>query len=316
MAGLRNFLITFILSLLIFSVAGYMLVGFVNANIADIMNPTEPSSGEDTTDPTGPTDESGTAVDPTGDDVKGSSFTGVLIGRDKADTENKKGSEVDSILLIRVNKEKKCFVFTSVPANMRVYVGGYYVKLSQVYDDYGIDFFTDKISALTGIKVNYYADIDMEGFINVFDILGGVTYDVPQDMLYTPPGASKPEIDIKKGKRTLTSAQALDVLRFKSYSNGDVGRTTLQRDFLKAVFRQKVSLDNLTKAPEVFSLLVKYMKTNMELSDFTANIDLIFSYSKYTQVDIAYPGMVKTIDDVVYFEPNTDQMISRMKEYR
>ncbi|MHC1695565.1 MAG: LCP family protein [Eubacteriales bacterium] len=300
MAGLRNFLITFVLSLVIFSVAGYMLVGFVNSNIADLMNPTDTSSEEETTDPTGPTDEGGTTLDPSSEDVKGTSFTGVLIGRDKADEANKKASEVDTILLIRVNKEKKCFVLTSVPANMRVYVGGYYVKLSQVYDDYGVEFFVDKIAALTGMKVNYYADIDMEGFIKVFDILGGVTYDVQQDMQYTPPGASKPEIDIRKGRRTLTSAQALDVLRYKSYSNGDVGRTALQRDFLKAVFRQKVSIDNLTKAPEVFSLLVKYMKTNMELSDFTANIDLIFSYSKYEQVDIAYPGTVKTIDDVGY----------------
>ena len=316
MAGLRNFLITFVLSLLIFSVVGYMLVGFVNDNIADIMNPTEASSEEETTEPTGPTDPDGTAIEPNTDEVKGSSFTGVIIGRDKADPDSKKAAEVDSILLIRVNKDKKCFVFASVPANMRVYVGGYYVKLSQVYDDYGVEFFVDKISALTGLKVNYYADIDMDGFIKIFDVMGGVTYDVPQDMLYTPPGANKPEIDIKKGRRTLTSEQALKMLRFKSYSNGDVGRTALQRDFLKAVFRQKVSIDNLTKAPEVFSLLVKYMNTNMTLSDFTSNIDLIFSYSKYAQVDVAYPGMIKTIDDVVYFEPNTDQMISKMKEYR
>ena len=65
------------------------------------------------------------------------------------------------------------------------------------------------------IPVNYYARINLEGFRNIIDILGGVEFNVPFDMLYDDP-AQNLHISLEKGLQILDGVKAEQLVRFNA----------------------------------------------------------------------------------------------------
>ena len=87
-------------------------------------------------------------------------------------------------------------------------------------------------------------------------------------------------------------------------------------DFIKAIASKLTSSLYLEKAASVFSSVVGYAETNFTLEDLTNNLDLIFSYSSFNKIDLAYPGVTKTENDIYYFVPSYTEAITKFREYR
>jgi LCP family protein required for cell wall assembly len=98
------------------------------------------------------------------------------------------------------------------------------------------------ISRLLGIRIDYYALVDLLGFADMVDALGGVTIHVKERIVdeVTRPawGEPKPSIDVVPGRTYhFFGREALAYVRSRKASN-DYTRMTRQRCFLSALARQ------------------------------------------------------------------------------
>ena len=82
---------------------------------------------------------------------------------------------------------------------------------------------------MLGFEVDGYVEVNLEAFVEIIDLMGGVTFDVPQRMYYSDPSQNL-YIDLYPGEQTLTGDQAIGVVRYRSgYAAGDIRRTEVQR---------------------------------------------------------------------------------------
>ena len=323
LSGLRNFALTFAISAVIFGVIAFFVVGFVT----DTINETVPT-GLSTTDRdviTSPVDDTKDAqsveTSPTDEELKGESFNILIVGHDYQpgrfkdyDYEEKwtgpgfpdkrnRPWGADAILLVRVDKEHKQFVFCSIPRNSRVSVDGEFIQLGDALSKKNIDYLCGKVSGLTGLKVNYYVSISVESIAAIIDALGGITYNVPEDMVYKDVSQDL-YIDLQKGSQPINGAKAAQLLRYCGYQNGDVGRMATSVDFAKAMLSKFASLPYLSKAENLYNTVRNHIATNFTSDDLLNNLDLIFSYSEFQSVTVNYPGTAKVYDGITYFEPS------------
>ena len=123
-----------------------------------------------------------------------------------------------------------------------------------------------EVKQITGITVNKYVAVDTSGFRNLIDTIGGVDFDVPQDMHYEDPTQDL-YIHLNKGMQHLDGDKAEQLVRFRRYAKGDIRRVEVQQEFIKAVAEQKLNLSILTKLPDIFKTLQSEIKTNFSVMD-------------------------------------------------
>jgi LCP family protein required for cell wall assembly len=100
----------------------------------------------------------------------------------------------------------------------------------------GIDATVQAVEAITGLKVNYYALIDLRGFQDLVDAVGGVTIDVKQR---TPIGGVGGPITgwIEPGRQKLDGFETLWYARSRATSD-DYSRMARQKCVMNAMLHQ------------------------------------------------------------------------------
>jgi len=222
----------------------------------------------------------------------------------------------DSLILIQFNPATKKIMFSSIPSNMIVTVDGVVdTKLGSLYKNKNIKFLSDKVTAVTGLYIDYYAAISIENFRKIVDTIGEITYDVPIDMSYE----DKTEgliISLKKGSQKLTGDKLLQLLRYRSYANGNVTRMNVALGVAKTIFAKLANPENLGNALNIYNKCVEHIETNFNETAFTEHIATILAYSQFTIVDVVYPGENKSSASGDYFDPNTTNALNLYKQYK
>ena len=349
LSAVKNFAITLIVSLLVFGTIAFFVAPAIEQGMTMGGKSTESTDGSGESKlPDGyvyVTDDSGATVTdangnpitepaPTnGEDVKGKSFNILLLGNDyqpdvltdynlsgkNAEIDGFKIKErtinVDTIILIRVDKEKGQFIFLTIPSNTQVYVSGGNTTLSALYSKYGLDYLCQKVRALTGLNTDYYVSMSIPNLVSALGAIGDISYMVPTDMYYKDEEQSL-TINLKKGQQTLTPEQALQLLRYNSYPDGNISRMATGVDFLKAVLDKLSSDSYKEKAQSVYNSVIGYADTNFTVDDLQNNIELLFSYPKFEKVNISYPGVTKSENSTYYFVPSYTDAIESRRKYR
>ncbi len=345
LSAMRNFALTFLISAIIFGVLAYAVVGFVLNTMTDtVAGPSEDTQGSnivdtDTQNDNHDTGDASINVDnpntdlPPEDEILGETFNILLVGTDYQpelfddydyeekwegpgfpDKRNRKWG-ADMIVILRVDKENRQFVFCPIPRNTRVLVDGNYMQLGDVISEKGIEFFSGKVSGLTGLKMDYHAIVTVGSIAAAIDAVGTVTYYVPEAMVYSDP-AQNLEINLKKGTTTITGERAAQLLRYVGYKNGNIGRMNTTVELAKAVLAKFTNVTYLSKAGEIYEALKDHVETNFTIDDLFNNIDLIFSYSKFESLTITYPGVNKVYDGVNYFDPQLSSALDIFSAYK
>ena len=213
MPAFKNFGITFLISVLIFSIVAYFMVGFLTSTVSGILDRENDrldsfftEAPTDTTDVLQNTDEDAP-------EVKGDSFT-VLFGItdkreevydyfpetdkeiEKIETDQKKSVgllgkdyhtvKVKNIVLVRVCKETREYSIIPVPSISRVYtqMGAGYTLLEDVMYLYDKEYFVQKVSAMTGIIPDYTFIANVTEMDDIVKAIGGFSCYVSED-IYT-----------------------------------------------------------------------------------------------------------------------------------
>lgn len=135
-----------------------------------------------------------------------------------------------------------------------------------------------RLSESLCINIDEYVLIDTKGFRDVIDAVGGIDYDVPQDMFYEDPEQGL-YINLSKGYQHLNGSQCEQLIRYRSgYAKGDIGRVELRGDFMTEVFRQiknKIGIDAMLKLIRDGDVLQK-IRTSMSLMDIFAYVRMVY----------------------------------------
>ena len=206
-------------------------------------------------------------VEPVSPDRQQDIYTILLVGNDDGN------GNTDTIVVGRLDTVNHTMDFVSIPRDTLVNLDWNVRKINAVYagtansGGVAIDGLKTQIRNLIGFNVDCYAVIDLNVFVDVVDLMGGIWFDVPQAMHYEDPGQNL-YIHIDAGYQCLNGQQAMGVVRYRSgYANGDLGRIETQQKFLKAAASQFISLGNIPNISQVVSLLAKNMDTDLSAAN-------------------------------------------------
>lgn len=236
----------------------------------------------------------------------------LLVGHDRAAT------LADVTMLINVNENAGTITVMQIPRD--TYVDEFPTnKINAAYSTYFSMALTDdaKDPYLTAVQsyaelleqnlcinIHHTAVLNLDGLINIVDILGGVELYVPQRMYYSDPEQGL-YIDLQEGWQTLDGKNAENFVRFRSgYVQQDLGRINAQKIFLTALFEKikaSISISNTGKLTQVSGEVFNNLHTDMTVSD-------IMYYGKFLLgVDIANLNMTTIPGNV----PRSHYVINR-----
>ena len=173
----------------------------------------------------------------------------------------------DTNMLMRFDAVNKTVDVVSLPRDTLMSNGR---KLNSSYNNGGTEKLRSNIEDMLGVPVDFYVSVDLKGFIALIDQIGGVDFDVPEDMDYDDPYQDL-HIHFKKGLQHLNGQQAMEVVRFRHNNDNtgyggqqDLGRIGTQQAFLKTVAQKLMKLENVPAMAETF---LKYVKTDLTLGN-------------------------------------------------
>ncbi|MBS4212781.1 MULTISPECIES: polyisoprenyl-teichoic acid--peptidoglycan teichoic acid transferase TagU [Neobacillus] len=196
-------------------------------------------------------------------EVKKDPFTVLMLGVDER--QGDKGRS-DSMIVLAVNPQKQSVKMLSIPRDTRTEIvgKGKEDKINHAYAFGGVPMAMDTVENFLDIPIDYYIQINMEGFKDIVDAVGGVT--VQNDLDFTVG-----QYHFAKGNITLNGDEALSYSRMRHEDpRGDFGRQERQRQIIQAVIKEGASLSTLTNFSDIFSALGKNVKTNLTFDQMAA----------------------------------------------
>ena len=199
----------------------------------------------------------------------------------------------DCMMAVTYDSREQTVRLLSLPRDtqidaVRVSDGGPLTHLNYVYAENGVEALRAQAAGLLGYPIDYYVIIDPQGFVELVDAMGGVEFNVPQDMDYED-WTQDIHIHLDAGVQLLDGAEALGAALFRhtsdseghtldGYPNGDLDRTAVQRELLAAVLERALSQPQ--HFPDYVSLFLEHVETDLtapellELAGKAAGLEL------------------------------------------
>lgn len=181
------------------------------------------------------------------------------------------GTRTDTIIIARLDTTNHTVAMMSVPRDTYINANYSVPKINSAYGvggmgEDGMNYLIKHLTAILGFEVDGYVLVDLEAFVKIVDLIGGVEFEVPQNMYYVDPTQDL-YIDLQAGLQTLDGEHAMQLVRYRSYAMADIQRTKVQQDFLLATAKQCVSLSNLDKIPEFAEIFKEYVFTDLTIGN-------------------------------------------------
>ena len=197
-------------------------------------------------------------------------YTMLVVGDDQ------EGGNTDTIMAVRFDTQEMTVNVVSIPRDTAVNTELENKKINAVYHNLGgMDGLMDQVERIAGFRPNNYMMVDIDVFMEVVDALGGVEFDVPQDMYHEdfswPDGNGGYKyvfvIDVKKGLQTLNGHDALGVFRFRGYPMGDIDRVSVQHDLMMAIAAKAMNTKNIVTLYNIASSVWDKCETDLSIGN-------------------------------------------------
>jgi len=133
------------------------------------------------------------------------------------------------------------------------------------------------VSEFLGIPINYYALVNLDGFVDIIDALGGVDIYVPQrivDDAYPYLDGSIGKLVIEPGMHHMDGVHALEYARTR-HQDSDYFRMNRQRCVLEAVLNQVKPTQLLLNFQKLADVLKNSMQTDIPLDALPQLVELL-----------------------------------------
>ncbi len=243
--------------------------------------------------------------------IKKEKYNVLILGTDKS------GLLTDVIMLAQINPVEDKAIVMSIPRDTWFKYRGRSSKINEVHsafynkkEETGAEDTILAIKELTGIPIHHFVKVDTKAFRECIDALGGVDFNVPQNMRYRDPFQDL-NINLKKGEQHLDGDKAEQLVRFRHYPNGDIDRIAVQQKFLHALAEQKLKPKYVGKIDDIYSIVIKNIETSMSPDDFVECGSQLLSIGTENIQTVTLPHTF--VDGASYVKPVNSE-IKVMKE--
>jgi len=135
----------------------------------------------------------------------------------------------------------------------------------------------DLLGHLLGIDIHYYALVDLEGFVEVIDAIGGVDIYVPErvyDTEYPNVDGTYSVIDLQPGTYHMDGEMALYYARSRQGST-DFNRMNRQRCVLEALAEQVDPVTLIHELPTIVPAVEESVFTDVPMDELAAFVELL-----------------------------------------
>lgn len=222
----------------------------------------------------------------------------LLVGVDEREGD---GGRTDSMLVITINPEEETTKIVSIPRDTRAKLvssespkKNTIDKMNHAYAFGGIEMTIESVETFLNIPIDYYAEVNMQGFKDIVDAVGGI--DVYNEYSFELDG-----VTLSKGEHHLNGEEALGYARMRKQDPlGDFGRQARQREVIEKVIDKGVGLSTLTNYDELLEALQNNIKTNLTLKEIVSiQKDYKNAAKNIEKVEIVGNG--KTLNDGIWY---------------
>lgn len=186
----------------------------------------------------------------------------LLLGSDQRPDDG--GFRTDTIQLLTINPNEGSVKLTSFPRDLYVYIPGYTVqRINVAMARGGFDLLATTMEYNFGVRPDYYVLTNFWSFEGVIDSIGGITVYASLDMCDQRDGYES--YCVYQGYTWMDGETALWYVRSR-HSTGDIDRGRRQQEVLQAMFEQLLSLNGLSRAPELYEMYKQNVTTDLDFS--------------------------------------------------
>jgi LCP family protein required for cell wall assembly len=195
--------------------------------------------------------------------------TFVLLGSDEAP--HRYGHRTDTIILVVLDKDNDHAVLLSIPRDLYVYVPGWRVDRINTADLFGgWDMVAETFLYNFGIEPDFWVRVNFAGFEGAVDLLGGIEVEVGR---YLNDECGGVQWEYFSGTHSMDGFTALCYVRMRK-TTSDFDRLRRQQEVMEAIFKRVLSLDGLTRIPQLYSEFNKHFDSNVGLGDILPLVPL------------------------------------------
>lgn len=187
----------------------------------------------------------------------------LIMGSDQRPTGG--GFRTDVMELLTINTVDKTVSVTSFPRDLYVYHPGWYItRINAGMQRGGFEMIANTFAYNFGVKPDYFVLVDFDGFVRMIDALGGVDVQVASPLWDEREGPG--DFSVPAGLVHMDGDTALWYARSRGTSS-DFDRGRRHQELIAAIARRLLSLNAITRAPELYSQYQRMVTTNLGLAD-------------------------------------------------
>jgi LCP family protein required for cell wall assembly len=264
-------------------------------------------------------------------------YTVLLLGGDSGP--KRSGTRPDSITLASIDEDTGRTVLFGLPRNLGnvpfpdgtpmdeqfpdgfdcegCYLNGVYTyaldhpELFPDEDDPGLAATRQAVEAITGLPVNYYAMVNLKGFTELVDAVGGVTIHVTDTIAIGGIGSEVSDT-IEPGNRHLNGFQTLWYARSRAYDD-DYSRMARQKCVMSAMLHQLSPQRVLLNVQEIADASKQLLSTDIPAGELDRFVDLALKARSEPISTVSFvPPMINTTDpDFDLIRAKVDEALAR-----
>lgn len=192
-------------------------------------------------------------------------------------------TRTDTMMIFTVDPVGKTAAMLSLPRDLWVEIPGFGVEkinqahfLGEVYEypGGGPALAVETVEAALGIKIDYFATVNFDAFVEGVDEIGGIDVEVAEtinDPKYPDNCYGYEGFSIQAGEQHLDGQTALKYARTRATFGGDVDRANRQQQVVLAVRNKILRLNMvpqlLTRAPELWRIFQDNVRTDLTINE-------------------------------------------------
>ena len=175
----------------------------------------------------------------------------------------------------------------------------------------------------TGINIDKYVVVRNTMLPALVNAVGEVEFDVPINMDYDDPTQDL-HIHLKKGVQMINGDEAEQLLRFRHNNDGssyptewgdnDYGRMRTQREFIKVVAKQLISINNVGTLKGIAEAIFANLETNMSITDMIGYIPYAINFNVDDIRMEQLPGSGATLNKLSFYKASYTRSKKLMEE--
>lgn len=238
----------------------------------------------------------------------------LLLGVDK------EGYRTDVIIFAQLDVAKGTLSMFQIPrdtyvdgvsrANKKINASYFVYKDGKMQRD--IENVYKEVEMVTGLRADNYILVDTAGFKKIIDAMGGVYFDVPERMKYEDPEQDL-YIDLYPGPQFLNGDKAEQLVRFRRYADGDIGRVKVQKEFIGATLDKVFSASSVFNLPDLVDIFSRSCETSFTADEMYKFGFVVMGIKRENINILTLEGVAEYRDGLSYYISNkalNDQTVS------